>query len=455
MTRHVDTSILPKSKRNNQIDWSKSIGYIVDFEYDGVIGKFEIIDYDSKKSDLYFKYENIEHRIKTSGFAKANLGAKLGFKNSEYIYKVGEIIKRETLNIEILKCFRDDRNSKRYIAKCLYDNYEWNILESELKRQKFCPVCCGKVIMVGVNDLATTHPHIIKYLKNKDDGKLYSKGGRNKVMTVCDKCSSEKEYIVSTLANDKYSCNVCSDGVSYPEKLLYNILKQSNIFFIPQKTFDWSQNKRYDFYIPSLNIIIETHGNQHYEDKNFDKFRTLEYEIENDELKLNLAKNNGIDKYIQLDCRISDLEYITNNIKREIDLNFIDLDNLDFKQIEKNARDSLCIKAWELFNNGSHTSDTIAKEIGVSRGTAQLYLKRGADLGLCNYDSKFRRTPIMRLDNNMDIIKEYEALSFTEFGNKYILNACKTNKLYKDSYWMYKSDYDKLIQSQQEQSSQL
>ena len=56
---------------------------------------------------------------------------------------------------------------------------------------------------------------------------------------------------------------------------MYSVLKQLNIEFEYQKIFDWSKNiktnnlilngrKIYDFYLNELNIIIETHGDQHF-----------------------------------------------------------------------------------------------------------------------------------------------------------------------------------------------
>ena len=83
----------------------------------------------------------------------------------------------------------------------------------------------------------------------------------------------------------------CGDKVSYDEKFLSSILSQLKVDFATQlskSTFNWCDKYRYDFYIPSLNMIIETHGIQHYEE-NKNWTMSLEEEQENDKIKKELA----------------------------------------------------------------------------------------------------------------------------------------------------------------------
>ena len=55
------------------------------------------------------------------------------------------------------------------------------------------------------------------------------------------------------------------------------------------------ENKRYDFYLPEYNIIIERDGEQHYKGFLQDERKTLslDYQIENDRIKTELAKRHG------------------------------------------------------------------------------------------------------------------------------------------------------------------
>lgn len=49
----------------------------------------------------------------------------------------------------------------------------------------------------------------------------------------------------------------CNDTMSYGEKIVYRILRNAGIEFIPHYSTDWSQHKVYDFYIPARRMIIE------------------------------------------------------------------------------------------------------------------------------------------------------------------------------------------------------
>jgi hypothetical protein len=93
------------------------------------------------------------------------------------------------------------------------------------------------------------------------------------------------------------------------------VLKSINIDFCREQVFPWAENKRYDFYLPDSNTIIEIHGAQHYEG-GFEKLggKDLEHEQLNDKLKELMAKNNGISNYIVVNAMSSSFEYIRNSI---------------------------------------------------------------------------------------------------------------------------------------------
>jgi len=41
------------------------------------------------------------------------------------------------------------------------------------------------------------------------------------------------------------------------------VLDELLVLYETEVQFDWSDNKRYDFYLPEYNAIIEMHGKQH------------------------------------------------------------------------------------------------------------------------------------------------------------------------------------------------
>lgn len=316
-----------------------------------------------------------------------------------YWYNVGEIIN----GLEILEqTYLTDKNGwrhKAYIVKCLTCGYIYDHPKSENNLKKYgCEVCRGKKVVHGINDIATTTPWMIKYLKNKEDAKKYTHSSNKKLPMLCPECmKSEKNMSPNTLYRNGFGCNFCSDGVSYPEKFIANLLDQLRVEFIPQlsrNNFTWCENYRYDIYIPHINTIIEIHGRQHYADGFNVKY---EEQREIDVTKRNLALSNGIKHYIELDCRESNKEWImqsifNSNLKSVLRVNF---DNIDWNIIELNSLKSNVYIACKMWNeNSEFTTEDIGKKLHLTSAAIQGYLKKGTVIGICDYDSdkgKYRR----------------------------------------------------------------
>jgi hypothetical protein len=131
------------------------------------------------------------------------------------------------------------------------------------------------------------------------DKVIYIKA-RNKVCIVCPK---HGEYWQSP---DNHlhgrGCYKCKN--SKGEKIILLFLIKNNIVYINQKMFDDCRNPktnhklRYDFFIPSKNILIEYDGKQHFKSGKFGKTTyTVNMMQENqfrDDVKTKYAKNNNI-----------------------------------------------------------------------------------------------------------------------------------------------------------------
>lgn len=265
-----------------------------------------------------------------------------------------------------------------------------------------CSCCCSNHLSVvkGINDIATTTPWMIQYFVNIEDAYTHTYGSGDKVLMKCPNCNNEKINIISTLYYQGFSCPKCSDGISYPEKVMYIFLKQLNVNFTTQysKTnAKWCGKYRYDFYFEKDNekYIIETHGEQHYRDKtNFKK--TLEEVQQNDKNKYNLAIENGIkpENYIVIDCRESELEFIKNNILHSRLNDIFDLDVIDWIKIGQDSEKSLVKEVCDYWyinieiNKEKLTSYDVAKKFNLTPTTIIKYLKKGTQLGWCNYNAK-------------------------------------------------------------------
>jgi len=241
------------------------------------------------------------------------------------------------------------------------------------------------------NTIAVTHPHLVKYFINKEDSTKYSAWANMKIAMKCPECDYEKDILITNLTDRGFSCPKCSDGVPYPEKFILNFIEQiKNINFktqLTKTTFDWVNTYKYDFYLFSINCIIETHGIQHYEDVKRWKMSLKDIQ-DNDFDKEWLAKENSIKNYIILDCRKSDMEWIKNSImnsKLPKLLNFKE-EEIDWLTCHEYACSSKIKETCDLWNDGTKSTLEIAKNLKVNKGTIVRYLKQGIKLGWCDYD---------------------------------------------------------------------
>ena len=93
-----------------------------------------------------------------------------------------------------------------------------------------------------------------------------------------------------------HGCPKCN--MSRLEEEVSLLLKENNIIFEEQKTFDWLKYKsklRLDFYLPDYNIAIECQGKQHFEAIDiFGGKRNFQVTIERDNKKRELCQKNNI-----------------------------------------------------------------------------------------------------------------------------------------------------------------
>ena len=205
--------------------------------------------------------------------------------------------------------------------------------------------------------------------------------------TTCPRCGMpiKNKHKINNMQNYNIYCEYCSDTSSISEKFMIEILKQLKINYqyqLTKKHFKWCNEFKYDFYIPSLNMIIETNGIQHYIETKTNNWKTLEEEQWNDLFKYKCAKYH-IDKYIVIDCRHSTLEWLKENIIKELN-KYIDLSNIDWELAWEESQNSNVIKCWELWNKGYRVME-IVKELDLDKATVRKYLKRGYECGKCDY----------------------------------------------------------------------
>lgn len=267
------------------------------------------------------------------------------------------------------------------------ENFEY-ILSSD------CIRCC-KLGGAFARPIAVTHPELIKYFVNKDDAYKYQAHSDKIAKMQCPLCGTAIDKTIRVLTDLGLACPSCSDGVSYPNKFMYNIFKQLQIDFKNEVTkatngFEWiAGNYRYDFYfeLNKSKYFVEMDGKFH----DGSCFLSYENAYSSDQTKDNIANQHGV-TMIRIDCKYSKVqnryEHIKNNIlNSELGL-VLNLQHVDWNAANSFAVDSNIRISAELWNNTDCCAIDIGNQLGVSRDTARGYLKIASGLGLCNYNDK-------------------------------------------------------------------
>ena len=389
--RNYLKSILPMTK--SFINWKESIGCKINYEYywnnDIYKGTLTIGGCIVKNKNSHIYINEFHRYIQATHLYECKLGAMLNTHVKGFKYEIKEII-NNVLIVDREYKTRSGKKYKYYKYKCLNCGKEDWTIEYNL----CCNTCCNppQKIVLGINTIWDKARWMCDLGVSEEDAKKYTPQSNKSIIATCPHCGRGKKYKVRYIYNNHSINCVCGDGFSYPEKFMYSVLKQLNIDFETQYHPKWIKNKRYDFYIPKLNTIIEVHGRQHYEE--FNRGRSLLEEQENDRYKMESALNNGINNYIVVDCRKSELEWIKNNILDSKLSKIFDLSNIDWNKCEEFSLNNLVKEVCDYwFNyreigNVDITTSYLAKYFKLSVTTVRNYLKYGTEIGWCNYDSK-------------------------------------------------------------------
>lgn len=396
---------LPKKKWNGTlcIDWINSVGCTVEFIYEDIQGEIEIVDYIKKKQKLVIKYKNEINEISTNVFSKCSIGRIIGKITKDFKININTIIKDSNrdmiiLNREYRKEEKIDKEGRKSIYNLKWYQYKCNICgwdkgwirEDHLLKGVGCSCCSGLTVVKNINDIATTNPEMIKYFVNIEDCYTYTYNSKNKVLLKCPYCGLKKKMNIYVLFNQGFSCSKCSDGCSYPNKFMLNLLEQFKVEFKTEYSPKWIKPKRYDFYIPSMKLIIEMDGGFHNKYNNLNG-QTKEHSKEIDNYKDKLAEEHGL-KIIRIDCdykNTNKFNYIKTNVLNSKLNEFFKLNNINWYEIDKNSENNkVKIVCDYKKQNENLTSKNIGDKLKLNRSTVIKYLKKGNNLGWCNYNPK-------------------------------------------------------------------
>lgn len=147
-------------------------------------------------------------------------------------------------------------------SKC---GYHYRSKISNRANGRNCACCSNKVVVSGINDLATTHPqlakewHPSKNMPLTPDQVTYGKG--KKVWWVCP---NGHEYPATILhrASGGTNCPICNSGrqTSFAEQAVYYYVKKVFPDAISRYTDIFDKGMELDIYIPSIRLGIEYDG---------------------------------------------------------------------------------------------------------------------------------------------------------------------------------------------------
>ena len=242
------------------------------------------------------------------------------------------------------------------------------------------------------NSVAKDYPDLIKYFKNEEEAYKLTRGSGVVIDVVCPICGFEKKMRVVELCKQGFYCNVCDDGISFPNKILRNLLKDESIKNqIEELNIEWNpkweEKVLFDamIIINNKKICIEMQGEQH-ETGVWNHIKDINIK-KRDNYKRKKCKEENIIE-IEIDCKKSDFDYIKSKILESNLINYIKFDNVNWNEVHKNSLKSAKVLACELYDNSSKTTNQIAKELNLHRKTITRYLKEGAKVGICTYSKE-------------------------------------------------------------------
>lgn len=307
--------------------------------------KYELLDTTyiraSTRLTLKGKSDGYLYSISLNNLMKGKNPSPFGNGNPYTLENIKLYIKLNREDCELLSQEYKDCDEK-LLFKCKKCNNNFLLSWDKFySRNCGCPYCCDppRKIELGINTIWDTDKWMCSLGVSEEDAKKYSHSSSEKVTVTCPNCSKQKKITLNKIYNRKSISCICKSNISYPEKFMIELLEQLNISYAKDYRPNWSCNRRYDFYLTDHNIIIETHGNQHYTRYGFKSLggKTLEEEQENDEFKKTLALENKINDYIVIDCRKSELEWIKRSILNSNIGELFDLSKVNWNRCEQKA----------------------------------------------------------------------------------------------------------------------
>ena len=330
--------------------------------------------------------------------------SNLSITNKELI-KEWNFEKNGNLRPEKLK----NSNPKKVWWKCSTCGYEWEAsIRNRASLGRGCPLCSNKVVVVGKNDLATTHPEIASEWHPTKNGELtpnmITHGTGKKVWWLCPVGHEYQAGVLHRTQENGTNCPVCNSGrqTSFVEQITFYYVKKLYPDAINRYKSDFLNRMELDIYIPSINCAIEYDGSHWHrkekshreetkykicKEQNIKLIRLKERRYETDTLIADHIidiPDKHTDKNFEKSIKLL-LSYISSSNTRSVDVN-IERDKFEILKYKMELKkDSLLTKFPEIAKEWHPTKNN---EFKPSMFTSGSDYKAWWLCPICNYEYK-------------------------------------------------------------------
>lgn len=483
--KKIFTDNLPKSGKRG-INWKLCIDRKIYFVYENINSYFIIRKYDSEDTrhpSVLIEYNKNFKRMLVDNIRYFQFiptqEKNIIDKPVKYKYSIDEVIDDDNRHIKILNRYikfilsKNNQTSryKFYDCECLNCGFKnIGVREYDILKGNGCPACGNipKIVAQGINDIPTTDPWMIPYFQGGyDEAKKYNKTSHKKIDPICPDCGTQlhkKIPISSIYTCGKISCPKCQDGISFPNKVIFNTflqIEEQIDFFEREFAPNWCKFKfknkvrrgLYDLYFEKngCKFIVEMDGSLGHGIKGT-KYLTKEESKIIDSIKDELAKQNNI-KMIRIDCTNTDMDYIKKNMLNSELCNIVDLNYVNWDEVRTTSEKNFAKLICEEYKNGL-SYNSILKKYKISSPTLTRYLKIGNECKWINYDGILQRNksirkkfanPVSQFDKKHKFIKTFcsqcEAQRITGISSSTIGECCKGKRKTAGGFiWRYADD---------------
>ena len=180
--------------------------------------------------------------------------------------------------------------------------HEWQAVISSRARGNNCPVCAGKIVCVGYNDLTTTNPLLAAEWNQAKNADLkpqdFTQKSGKKVWWICKK-GHEWQAVIASRADGR-GCPICGKEAqtSFPEQAVFFYVKK--IFPDAMSSDTSTIGIELDVYVPSIRIAIEYDGLNWHKGNRFENKKNAICKENN--IRLIRIREEGLDLYTDCYC---------------------------------------------------------------------------------------------------------------------------------------------------------